>query len=92
MKRQNKGGKFGIVAWIFLAIISIGLIGSAYGQEIKDGIHEDQVIICVNGHVIDLSGNICKVFNVDDISLNDAQKDLYKNGYNNDVFDMEVID
>lgn len=91
MKQYKKSKKLEISVWTILALISIGLISSAYGQEIKDNLNEDQVIICVNGHIIDMSGDICKVFNVDDISLLNAQEELYKEP-NNDTFNMVVID
>jgi hypothetical protein len=83
MKKQLTYGIVGILALSFIA--------SANGQEIKDNIAEDQVIICVNGHVVELSGNICKVFNMDDQDLQQAQSDLYKYP-NSDTFNMDVSD
>jgi hypothetical protein len=72
----------------------LSLVGyTAYGQEIKDNIYEDQVIICVSGHVVEKSGNICKVYNVDDIGLNESvTTELYNNFENIDSFDMSVVD
>ena len=74
-----------------VGILAFSFISSANGQEVRDGIYEDQVIICVNGHIIEQSGNICKVFNVDDQSLSQAQEDLYKNP-DSDTFEMDVRD
>lgn len=68
------------------------------GQTIHDNVAEDEVIVCINGNVIDQSGNICKVFTVDgngyfqqDITLDMVQSDLYKNP-NSDTFLMDVRD
>jgi hypothetical protein len=87
---MNKIINFGIIA-LGIGILFSSLSNNALAQEVKDRINEDQAIICVNGHVVELSGNICKVFNVDDQTLNQAQEDLYNNP-ELDTFDMSVID
>lgn len=75
---------------ILLSLIALVAIPTANAQTIRDGINEDQVIICVNGHVVNLSGNICKVFGADG-SVSDYQQELYKYPHM-DTFDMEVLD
>lgn len=59
---------------------------------------EDQVIVCVSGNVIETSGDLCKLYNVDgdgyfkqDITLDMVQKDLYQNP-NSDTFIMDLRD
>ena len=74
-----------------MAITLVFLLGSAFGQVVKDGIYEDQVIVCINGNVIQESGNICKVFNVDDLTVLEMQEQIYNNP-DSDTFDMEVLD
>ena len=80
-----------IILTSIVGLIALSFISSANGQKIYDGIAEDQIIMCVNGHVIEQSGNICKVFNVDDQSMLDAQEELYKNP-DSDTFNMDVRD
>ena len=92
--KTRKNSKIGIISWTILALISIGLISSAYGQEIKDSINEDEVLVCINGNVVELSGNICKVFYADfehDRLISDIQQELYDKP-NNDTFNMSVDD
>lgn len=94
MKQYKKSKKLEITVWSLLAIISIGLISSAYGQEIEDNLNEDQIIVCINGHVVELSGDICKVYQADidnDRLVSDIQTEMYNNP-NNDTFNMAVID
>lgn len=96
MKQYNKrkNSKIGVVSWTILALISIGLISSAYGQEIEDNLNEDQVIVCINGHIVELFGDICKVFQADiyhDRLISDMQQELYDNP-NTDTFNMAVVD
>ena len=80
-----------IILTSIVGLLALSFISSAYSQEIYDGIAEDQIIMCVNGNVIGQSGNICKVFNVDDQSMLDAQEELFKNP-NSDTFNMDVRD
>jgi len=74
-----------------VGLYALSFILSAHSQQIRDGISEDQVIICVNGHIIEQSGNICKVFNVDDQDLLTAQEQLFENP-DSDTFQMDVRD
>ena len=80
-----------IILTSIVGLMALSFISSAYSQEIHDGIAEDQIIMCINGHIIEQSGNICKVFNVDDQSMLDAQEELYKNP-DTDTFNMDVRD
>ena len=83
-----------MLSLIVLTTISISQTVNA--QEIRDGIYEDQAIICINGAVIEQSGNICKVVQVEDPrdiyqSLSEVQEELYKNP-DSDTFEMDVRD
>ncbi len=83
--------QIGLTATIFLSIVAVN---QASSQTIHDNIAEDQVIVCINGSVIEQSGNICKVFMADldhERSITDIQEDLYKNP-NSDTFNMDVSD
>jgi hypothetical protein len=85
----------------FVLIVSIVLVASDFiahyaintvkGQEIKDDLNEDQIIVCVNGHVVEQKGLICHKYNTDDF---DYYQDAYDGSLFNldDSFDMGVID
>ena len=80
---------FGIVG-----ILALSFISSANSQEIKDNIAEDQVIVCINGAVIEQSGNICTVVMADfdhPRTIQDIQQELYLNP-DSDTFKMDVRD
>ncbi len=87
---MNRILNFGIVA-LGIGILFSSLNNSALAQEVKDGIYEDQAIICVNGHVVEQKGNICHVFNTDDLDwyqvISDGSLFDLK-----DSFDMSVVD
>ena len=74
-----------------ISALTIIFSNSVNAQVVKDSINEDQIIICVNGHVVEQKGNICHVYNVDDF-------DYYQDAYDGtlfdlkDSFDMGVVD
>lgn len=86
---------------IYVGLFSLTLLAlfnanSVNGQEIRDGLDEDQVIVCVNGNVVELelNGDLCKVFMADfdhPRTIQDIQQELYLNP-NDDTFEMWVID
>lgn len=87
-----------MVAGVVILLIVTPLLQHGNAQTIYDNVAEDEVIVCVNGNVIEMSGNICKVFTVDgdgyfkqEITLDQVQEDLYKNP-NGDTFQMDVRD
>ena len=79
---------------ISVALIATSFISIAQGQIVSDALSEDQVIVCVNGHIVEMSGNICKVFMSDidhDKPITELQEQIYKDP-NSDTFEMDVRD
>ena len=66
----------------FASMIVLTIFQIVNGQTVKDGIYEDQVIICVNGHVVEQSGNICHLYDTDDL-------DWYQDSNDGSFFDLK---
>lgn len=89
---------FTMAGIMVVMIVTLSLLDNVNAQVIYDNVAEDEVIVCINGNIIEMSGNICKVFIVDgngyfkqDITLDEVQKDLYQNP-ESDTFLMDVRD
>lgn len=81
-------------------ILGIGMIlflvmDTVNGQKIEyQKPLEDQVIVCIAGNVIEITGDLCKLYQADNDhprSIQSIQDDLYQNPFD-DTFIMDVRD
>lgn len=77
---------------ILSAVLTGALLGLILAAAIVQAyaLNEDQLIVCVNGHVVNQSGLICHEYNMDDLDYYQVigDKSLFDL---NDSFNMEVL-
>lgn len=72
--------KITMLMLIFLVFAIVFFIGVMLG--FASALEEDQIIVCVSGHVVDKKGLICHLYNVDDL-------DWYQDAYDGSLFKLD---